>query len=128
MKTVEKFIDEILILLPQLSSFVEETKAYWSPKKPPITLFMSDLAREIIDLDLIDKLKVELFSIVELGVSSGQDDLSCALATGFLETYYSTLDMKGMINARFWEILGEESKKHIIWMNFFYNGWGYCIK
>lgn len=122
MKNLEQFIDELLILLPQLRSFIEETKIYWSPKKPPITLFMSDLAREVIELELTDELKMELFDIIETGVSTGQHDLSCSLTTGFLETYYSTLKMSGIIDDFFWKALGKESKEHINGVNCFYYG------
>ena len=122
METVDQFVNELIKLIPELNKFFEETRNYWYPKNAPLTLFFSDLAREIIELNVVDDLKIKLFSIIELGVSSSREELGCAVATGFLETYYFTLEDNGKIDDFFWKIVGEKSKQHIVGLKSYYDG------
>lgn len=118
METIDSFMEQILHEIPQLKKSYEDELNYWLPDKPPLTLLMSNLGREIINLRLDDETIKKFMVNVEDGMNSNNEKLSNALATGLLETIFFNLSVESQ--DKFKNLLGENSKKHINNLGEFY--------
>ncbi|MCV2442585.1 DUF7674 family protein [Acinetobacter bereziniae] len=120
MEIIDDFIVKLIDELPMLKETYENELNYWYPKKPPLTLLMSDFGREIVNLELSDDVLKKLMVMIENGLNSKDDLLSNAIATGLLETLY--FNFVGESKSKFLKFLEKNSKHHInILENFYKN-------
>lgn len=82
---------ELLDRLSRLSPFIaearNETIDYWSPDEPPITVAFAEIGHAIVDkIDELDSdAQQAAFQMIEEGISSDDEQLSTAVATGLIE-------------------------------------------
>ncbi|MDH2634177.1 hypothetical protein QDS01_04375 [Acinetobacter nosocomialis] len=119
MTNTEDFFDSVLSEIPKLRDFYQNELSYWAPEKPPLTLLMSNFAREFLALDIKHGLLIKILNLVEIAINSSNDNLSNAVATGFLETLYFNYPKED--KEFFHSLLGEKTKEHIDRLANFYN-------
>lgn len=118
MTSTEEFFERVLREIPELRNFYQDELNYWAPEKPPLTLLMSNFARELLTLDIDNELLIKILNLIELAIGSGNDNLSNAVATGFLETLYFNFPKES--KESFHSILGEKARDHIDRLATFY--------
>lgn len=113
MQNKDDFILELTIKFPEVIDRLKEENEYWFPDTPPLIVLLSDLAREIAEIDLTNNRKKVLFDLLEYNLEYGDEELSTAVATGFLEIYYYHLKEHNLFYDDFFSYLGKQSESHI---------------
>lgn len=113
MQNKKDFISKLIIEFPEMIDVLQKSNKYWFPDSPPLTILLSDLARSMAEIILTRKRRKNLFELLETNLKNGEENLSQAIATGFIETYYYTLRDKNCIDNDFFSDLGEQSNIHL---------------
>lgn len=81
------FTNKFKILSVVIESEINKNYSYWEPESPPLTVLLSNIGKclfnEFDNLDAINK--KYLFKLIEEGMSSSDDRLANATATGLIE-------------------------------------------
>ncbi|MFA5490909.1 MAG: hypothetical protein WC284_17145 [Candidimonas sp.] len=82
-----KFIDRLVAVSPTLSSAFNETVEYWEPETPPVTIAFAELGQSVFEnFETLGPARIqEIMAMIEEGIASDDDELSTAVATGFIE-------------------------------------------
>lgn len=83
-----QFIEQLAAKAPQLQSTYNETVEYWKPEVPPVTIAFAELGQSVFaNADVLgSEVFAQIMDMIEMGVASDDDELSTAVATGFIES------------------------------------------
>lgn len=86
-ESVSGFIKQLSELVPGLGAAHADLIEYWRPDLPPITTIFSELGRRLVDdVALLSPMQKEaVFDAIEKAMTSGNDILEMAVATGMIE-------------------------------------------
>jgi hypothetical protein len=119
MVTMDNKATELLDRLSRLSPFIaearNETIDYWSPDEPPITVAFAEIGHAIVDkIDELDSdAQQAAFQMIEEGISSDDEQLSTAVATGLIEGIVGHASKLGSFQELLAK-LGQNSRSHAI--------------
>lgn len=112
--TCQDFAVAIARQSPTLQSAYNETRSYWSPDQPPVTILFAALGDQIaedFDRNGVDA-NEQLFGQIEAAMASGDEELVTAVATGLIEAVASKLAHDSEALQRVLTMFGELSRKH----------------
>jgi len=109
------FLDGLARISPVIAQARSETVAYWSPDAPPITTAFAEIGRAIVDnIDAFDSAAQQAtFQLIEAGMSSDDEQLSTAVATGQIEGLVGRANRRGNF-PDFLARLGPNSRSHAL--------------
>tara|TARA_R100000687_G_scaffold82342_1_gene81583 strand:+ start:317 stop:631 length:315 start_codon:yes stop_codon:yes gene_type:complete len=92
-----------------------ETVDYWSPDAPPATTLFAELGDKIAEDSGAEKngINSEVFRLIEAAMTSGNDKLVTAVATGLIEAIAARISEDEQMRQRILPRLGEQSRKHL---------------
>ncbi|WP_157771781.1 hypothetical protein [Stenotrophomonas rhizophila] len=99
---------------PELQSAYDGTFDYWAPDQPPVTILFAALGDEIaVTLGRCSlAAEQELFSRIEDAISSDDEELATAVATGLVESIVSKLAQDEVALHRVLSMFGEQTRSH----------------
>lgn len=120
-KIIKDFLTEITSFSNSIKEEVDAVNKYWSPSEPPIIMLFARVGRKLVSIypELDDNAKKNIFQYIEYGITSDNDDLATAVATGLIEAMVTTTDDYPSLWKQFEKLLGKASKEHALaWRNF----------
>lgn len=111
-------LKKLFITFPDFKSFWEdEVDLFWDGDSPGISADMSVFShyiRELISMDtsINDKLISDSFTLAEMWLNNGTDEVKDAVATCFLENLANSVSWGRISGKNFVRHLGKESKKY----------------
>jgi hypothetical protein len=119
--TCLRFIDALAGQSPTLRSAYQETVDYWQPDEPPVTTLFAALGVRIAEAfdDVGMDAHRQTFRLIEAAMTSGDDRLVTAVATGLLEGMIGAAGRQEGLWPRIAPMLGERSRRHAeAWLSF----------
>jgi len=94
------YLDALTRLSPAFGTARAETVAYWAPDAPPTTILFAEQGEAIVDnLSQLDQEDRDaLFAMIDEGMNSADEELSTAVATGFVEGAIGRADRSGHLD------------------------------
>lgn len=120
MKT-DEFISFVIDRNEFLKNDVKKCLEYWMPDAPVPILLFSLVGKSIVKhLSFFNENeKLSLFQHIELGMTSDNEELAIAVATGLVESLVTASDANESVWKEIEYYLQVESKKHALaWKNF----------
>lgn len=115
-----QFIEKLLQKSEYLKEITEKIVEYWSPDPVPTIILFSEIGREFAQrFETLTSEEIEQIShLVEEGMSSGDDVLKTAIATGMVEAIFSEAYKHEGLSQKIGLHLGNVSKRYVdAWMN-----------
>jgi hypothetical protein len=114
-----EFVASLVKYLPSKEKNLKDHYDFWLPDEPPFFSTLEEIGSVIAEnLNLIEDLK-GLFQTIENGMASDNNQLKEAVATGLLEALVIKLESRKGNYDLIDNLLGKDSKKHIIeWTHF----------
>lgn len=119
-KTIE-FISIVTGQYEFLKNDVTKCVEYWMPEVPAPILLFSVVGKSIVNhLNFFNENeKLSIFQHIELGMTSDNEELAIAVATGLVESLVTASDANELVWKEIEYYLHVESKKHALaWKNF----------
>lgn len=116
-----EFIDALVGQSPALRSAYQETVDYWQPDEPPVTTLFAALGVRIAETfdDVGMDRHRQTFRLIEAAMTSGDDQLVTAVATGLLEGMIGATEQQVGLWPRIAPMFGERSRQHAeAWLSF----------
>jgi hypothetical protein len=116
----EDYLNNLVEILPALSTTREDTLSYWHPEEPPITTAFAEIGQSLADMFIknTDEINIAIFSLIESGIVSEDEILGTAVATGLLEGIISRATRVPGLWEKILPFLGKNSLFHANgWMN-----------
>lgn len=112
MKATE-FLNDLAGISPAIMQARDETIAYWAPDEPPITVAFAEVGHALVDeIAILDNSAREAaFLMIEEGISSEDEQLSTAVATGLIEAMVGHAAKRGSYS-EILALLGSNSRLH----------------
>jgi len=109
------FLDGLSRISPVIAEARDATIDYWSPDEPPITIAFAEIGHAIVDeIDAFDSAAQQaMFQMIEVGISSDDEQLSTAVATGLIEGMVGRANRRGNF-PEFLAKLGPNSRSHAV--------------
>lgn len=110
-----EFLDRLARISPLIEEARSETIEYWSPDEPPMTVAFAEIGHAIVDkIDALDSdAQQAAFQMIEEGISSDDEQLSTAVATGLIEAIVGRSADRGSF-PEFLAKLGQNSRFHAV--------------
>jgi hypothetical protein len=119
--SLEEYLRKLASGVPALEDQLARSLHGWGADQPPVTVVFADLGNAIAENIgiLPDAALRTIFATVEVGMTTSDDVLRTAVATGLVEALVSTADAKRDLWKDLDKLLGPASRKHAIaWRNF----------
>ncbi|EAZ4878610.1 hypothetical protein CBX33_21885 [Salmonella enterica] len=120
-KIIVDYVDKLSAFSDFISKTISSVNEYWVPDEPPLIMLFSQIGKSLVTIfPELDYVKKELlFKYIEDGMTSNNEELATAVATGLVEAIVTSTDS----NQHLWEeiegLLGINSKEHALaWRNF----------
>jgi hypothetical protein len=116
-----EFIDALVEQSPTLRSAYQETVDYWQPDEPPVTTLFAALGTRIAKAfdNIGPEINRKTFRLIEAAMTSGDDRLVTAMATGLIEGMIGATERQEGLWPRIAPMLGERSRRHAeAWLSF----------
>lgn len=100
---------------------IESVNKYWSPEEPPVIVLFSQIGKTLARIypSFENAQKESVFQHIEEGMTSTNDELATAVATGLIEAIVTSTDGDHLLWAKIEKSLGHKSKEHALaWKNF----------
>ncbi|MCQ8230190.1 MULTISPECIES: hypothetical protein [Pantoea] len=120
-KKTDEFISFVIDRNEFLKNDVKKCLEYWMPDAPAPILLFSLVGKSIVKhLSFFNENeKLSLFQHIELGMTSDNEELAIAVATGLVEALVTASDANESVWKEIEYYLQVESKKHALaWKNF----------
>ncbi len=118
-RITQNFVDELVAIVPAIETEINRVLAEWSPEPLPVTTMFETMADVLADKICVfdNALKTRVFDLIEYGLSSGDDELETAVATGLIEGLVGCTGGVGKNWEMIQALLGEKSRQHAdAWM------------
>lgn len=111
-----EFIEKMCLLSPRLVDAHKETIDWWKPDVPPVTIAFGDIGQRIVDdLSATDAATNDaIFRLIEEGMTSDDDELGRAVATGLIEAMVGRAAHLGILD-QVRTHFGKLSRSHADW-------------
>lgn len=120
-------LQTLIGLDPAVGKSVERLVASWFPEAPPVTIIFSQAGDTIADhlAQMSVDTQREIFDVIERGMTSQEEELRNAVATGLIEALVGKSDRQPGLFAQFEQLFGPASAKHAMeWQRFGQQGTG----
>lgn len=109
-----EFIDALIQHSSEMRVACRETFDYWSPDEPPVTTLFAELGDRIAeDFETVTSdANSAIFQLIEVAMTSGDDQLVTAVATGLIEAIAARMSDEERMRQRILPMFGEQSRKH----------------
>lgn len=110
----QDFIKAVVNLSPAVRATVLDTRRYWAPDEPPLTILFGEIGARIADD--FDSSEVgnarQIFALIESAMASNNEQLITAVATGLIEGLVSRVDLQTEKWQRIRQAFGTLSRRH----------------
>lgn len=114
MNIYDLFIADLMQFKP-MKSAKDSAKELWGGEDVPFLFLCGEIGRTFINsFDLLSaNEKTYIFTAIETGIRSEDEELSTAIATGLLEAMLINAEKNPLILSRVDALLGKESKRYL---------------
>ncbi|EAP4998781.1 hypothetical protein DEK44_00265 [Salmonella enterica] len=120
-KMIADYVDKFSSFSDSISETIGSVNEYWTPDESPLIMLFSQIGNSLVAIfSELDCVKKELlFKYIEDGITSDNDELATAIATGLVEAIVTSTDANQYLWGEIEGLLGVKSKEHALaWRNF----------